>query len=127
MLHNVGPYNVIFSSLVLLSLSFLLPVCSYNIAPPQFRSSCLSESVHFHLLITTSSSIFLSTCSNHISFASLIFSLMFATPSLGLISSFLISSIILIPIIHLNRLFLLASLAQPFSVPRSHFHVLEQV
>ena len=44
----------------------------------------------FHVLITTSSSVFLSTWPNHLSLASIIFSLMFATPALALISSFLI-------------------------------------
>ena len=58
-------------------LNFLLHVISYNITPPQFRSSYLSVSTHFHLLITTSSSVFLSTWPNHLSLASLIFSLMF--------------------------------------------------
>ena len=58
----------------------------------------------FHVLITTSSSVFLSTCPNHFSLASLIFSLLFATSALALISSFLIFWIIFIPIIHLNIL-----------------------
>ena len=40
-----------------------------------FRSSYLSVSTHFHVLITTSSSVFLSTWPNHLSLASLIFSL----------------------------------------------------
>ena len=57
-------------------------------------SSYLSVSTHFHLPITTSSSVFLSTCPNHCSLASLIFSIMFATPALALISSFLIFSIL---------------------------------
>ena len=74
-----------------------------NITPPQFRSSYLSVFLSFglsvlrcpptsifHVLITTSSSVFLSTRPNHISLTSLIFSLMFATPALALISSVLI-------------------------------------
>ena len=40
---------------------FLLHVFSYNITPPQFRSTYLSVSTHFHVLITTSSSVFIST------------------------------------------------------------------
>ena len=39
-------------------------------------------STHFHVVITISSSAFLSTWPNHHSLASLIFSLMFATPAL---------------------------------------------
>ena len=80
--------------------SFLLHVFSYNITPPQFRSSYRSVSTHFHVLITTSSSVFLSTWPNHLSLASLIFSLMFSTPALALIyfATFLIFSILFIPI-----------------------------
>ena len=55
---------------------FLLCVFSYNITPPQFRSSYLSVSTLFHAVITTSSSVFLSTWPNNLSLASLIFSLM---------------------------------------------------
>ena len=80
-----------FSGLVFL-LSFILHVFSYNITPPQHQSSYLSVSTHFHVLITTSSSVFLSTWPNHLSLASLILSLMFATPALGLITSFRPSS-----------------------------------
>ena len=72
---------------------FLLHVFSYNITPPHFRSSYLSLSTHFHVRITTSSSVFLSTWPNHFRLASLIFSLMFATPALAHITSFLIFSI----------------------------------
>ena len=89
-----------------------------------FSPHVLTISV-FHVLITTSCSVFLSTCPNHISLpcshyyillcislhvlnhhslASLIFSLMFATPALALISSFLIFPILFIPVIHLNSL-----------------------
>ena len=39
--------------------SFLIQVFSYNIAPPEFRSSNISVSTHFHVL--ASSSVFLST------------------------------------------------------------------
>ena len=39
---------------------FLLHVFSYNITPPQFWSSYLSMSTHFHVLITTCSSVILS-------------------------------------------------------------------
>ena len=38
--------------------SFLLDVFSYNITPPQFRSSYLLVSTHFHFLITTPCPIF---------------------------------------------------------------------
>ena len=94
-----------FAILVLLSFLFSPPcIFLYNITPLQFRSSYLSVFTHFHLLITTSSSFFLSTCPNHPSLASLIFSLMFATPALVLISSFLIFSILFIPFIHPNIL-----------------------
>ena len=73
--------------------------CSFFRCPP----------IHLYIpcaiaLITTSSSVFLSTWSNHRSLASLIFPLMFATPALALISSFMIFSILFIPIIHLNIL-----------------------
>ena len=56
-----------------LHLSFGLPIF-------QFPLSSI-----FHVLITTSSSVFLSTWPNNLSLASRIFSLMFATPALGLI------------------------------------------
>ena len=94
--------------------SFLLHVFSYNITPPLIQSSYLSVSTHFYVLITTSS-VFLSTCPNHISLASLIFLLTFAIPAPALISSFLIVSILFIPIIHLNIL---------ISVLSSEFHML---
>ena len=58
-------------------------VYSYNIAPPQFWSSYVSVSSPFHVHITSSSSVFLSTCPNHISIASLIVSIIFATPALA--------------------------------------------
>ena len=106
--------------------SGLLRVFSYNITPPQFRSSYLSVSTHFHVLITTSSSVFLSTWPNYLSLASLIFSLMFATPALALISSFLIFSILFIPIIHFNILISVLS-SKSFLAHRSHFHTLGQV
>ena len=57
-------------------------------------------------MFTISSSVFLSTWPKHLSLASLIFSLMFATHHLDLISSFPIFSIFFIPIIHLNILIL---------------------
>ena len=81
-----------FSGVVLLlSVPLSLSCVFSNITPPQFRSSYLSVSTDFHVLITTSSSVFLSTWPNHLSLASLIFSLMFATPALALISSVLVS------------------------------------
>ena len=92
-----------FSGLVLL-LSLLISPSSSHITPPQFRSSYLSVSTHFHVLINTSYSVFLSTCPMHLVLPSLIFSLMVATPALALTYSFPIFSIIFIPIIHLNIL-----------------------
>ena len=91
--------NSTFSGLMLLLSLLVSPPChfSYNITPPQFQSSHLSGSPHFHVLINTSTSVFLSTSPNHISLACLIFSLMFATPALALISSFLIFSVIFVP------------------------------
>ena len=55
--------------------SFLLRVSSYNIARPQFWSSHLPQSTHFHLLITTTTtcSMFLATFPSHMSLASLVF------------------------------------------------------
>ena len=47
-----------------------------------FWPSYLSLSTHFHVVITISSSVFLSKWPNHHSLASLIFSLMFTTPAL---------------------------------------------
>ena len=82
---------------------FRLHACSYNITPPPFRCSYLSVSTT-SVLINISSSVFLSTWPNHLSHASLISSLVFATPALDLISSFLIFSILFISIIHLNIL-----------------------
>ena len=60
--------------------SFLPRVFSYNITPPQFWSSYLScpPASIFHVLITTS---FSPPCPNYLTLASLIFSLMFATPA----------------------------------------------
>ena len=84
--------------------SFHLYLFSCNITPPMFWSSYLSVSTHFHFpcLITTSSSVFLFTWPNHISLASLVFYIMFATPAIALISSVLNVSMLFIPIIHLN-------------------------
>ena len=72
------------SGLVLL-LSVLLSlfqVFSYNITPPQFWSSYLSVSTHFHLPFYHCYIFF--SPSLHLSLASLIFSLMFATPAVAL-------------------------------------------
>ena len=52
--------------------SCLLHVFSYNITPPQFWPSYLSVSIHFsifHILITTSSLVFLSTWPCHLCLA----------------------------------------------------------
>ena len=98
---------------------FLLHIFSYNISPPQFWSSypifqCPLTSI-FHVLITTSSCVFPFTCPNPISLTSLIVSLIYATPVLALISSFLIFSIVFIPNIHLNILISVLS-SKPLSV-----------
>ena len=55
----------------------------------------------FRFLITTSSPVSLSTWSKHLSLPYLIFSMIFSTSALALISSFLIFSFIFIPAIHL--------------------------
>ena len=77
-----------------LHLSYGLPMCQ-----------CPLTSI-FHVLITTSLSVFLSTRPNHLSLTSLVFSLMFSTPAIGLslIYSFLIVSALFISTIHLNIL-----------------------
>ena len=94
-----------------LCLSFGLPI--YQCPPTSMFS-----------VITTSSSVFLSTCPIHLSLTSLIFSLTFATSALDLISSFLIFSILFIPTIHLN--ILIPVLSSKFSsVPWSRLHTLE--
>ena len=84
------PFSFMYFLITSLHLSFGVPI---------FRCPPTST---FHVLITTSSSVFLSACPNHLSLAYLIFSLMSATSALTLISSVLIFSILFIPIIHLN-------------------------
>ena len=67
----------------------------FNLSPPQFSFSSLSVSTDFYVIITTSSSVFLSTWPNHFSLASIIFSLLFSTqvcPSLKPLSQWEISS-----------------------------------
>ena len=54
-----SPHGSVFKCFFSLS-SFLLHVFSYNITPPHFRSSYLSLSTHFHLLIFFSLSLHLS-------------------------------------------------------------------
>ena len=74
--HQVFILHVLRYCASLSVLDCLLHVFSYNIAPTQFWSSiflCPLISI-FHFLIATSTSVFLSTCPNHLSFASLIFS-----------------------------------------------------
>ena len=100
-------YNIIFSFIsfrtISLRLSFHLPIfwCSLT---------CI-----FHVLITTSSCVFLSTCPNHISLASLMVSLIYATPALALVSSIPIFSILFMPIVHLNNLISVLS-SKPLSI-----------
>ena len=87
---------------------------------------CLSfGSTHFHVLITTSSSVFFFTWPNHLNLASHMFSLMSATPALVLTSSFLNFSILFIPIIHvkiiiyvLSSTFFSAFLSVQVTLPR---------
>ena len=95
---NLGPAHRVFNLHVLWSCACFSFMSSCSVTPPQFRPPYLSASTHFHVLITTSSSVFLSTWPNHLRVASLIFSLMFATPALALISSFLIFSILFIAV-----------------------------
>ena len=109
----------------------LSSMSSYNFAPPQSRSSYISVSTHFHLLRTTSPSIFLSTCPHHLSLASFISSLCQTFPC-----SYVFCPDLLNPLYSYNpshnchlcpfqQVFF-----QFFSVPRwaiSHFHTLAQV
>ena len=95
---NLGPAHRVFNLHVLWSCACFSFMSSCSVTPPQFRPPYLSASTHFHVLITTSSSVFLSTWPNQVSLASLIFSLMFATPAIALISSFLIFSILFIAV-----------------------------
>ena len=105
--------------------AFLLRIFSYNITPPQFWSSYLSVSTHFHVLITTSSAVFLSTCPNHLSLTSLFFSLMFAPPALALMSSPDLLNPLYShhPFQHSHIMFFPATFAKHFSAPRSHLHI----
>ena len=84
---------------------FLLHVFSYNITLSQFQSTHVYRrptTSNFHIRITSSSSVCLSTWPNHPSLATLIFSLIFASPAIAPISSVLIFTILFVPIIHLN-------------------------
>ena len=81
------------------SMSFLITSPHLSLGLTIFRCE---PTFIFHVIITTSCSVFLSTWPNHLSLASLMFSLMCAKPVVALMSSFLIFSILIIPIIHLN-------------------------
>ena len=82
-----------------LSLPFcLVHVFLYNISPHQFWFCYVSVYTDFHLLNTSSSSVFLSTCRNHLSRTSLIFSLVCHA---CLCSFSVVISIFIIPNIHL--------------------------
>ena len=70
------------SNYTLLSHSFFITSLHLSFGLPIFR--CSPTSI-FHVRITTSSSVFLSTCPNHISLAYLMFSHEFATPALVLV------------------------------------------
>ena len=98
-------------------------VFSYNITPPQFRSSYLSVSTHFHVLITSSSSAFLSTCHNHASVSLLLFSHL-CLPHLPLFLHSWSSQSSLFPssTMRISSLFFLASFVQPFSEPWARIH-----
>ena len=102
--HRVGILKVLGSSASCPYTPFSL---IYFRITPQFWPSSLSLSTHFYLLITISSSVFLST-SNHLRIASQMFSLMFATTAIDLISSAPLFSILFIPltyiIIHISVL-----------------------
>ena len=113
-----GIYLIGVGQRVFFILHFLLVMFLF-LCPPVFCISFCTPSVHLsfslpifqcplpsivHVRNTTSSSVFVSTCPNYLSLASLMFSPMFSTPALALISSFLIFSILFIPIIHLNIL-----------------------
>ena len=84
-----------FMSILIASLDLCLVFLSFGIHPLPYSM--------FSLKMTTSL-VFLSTWPNHLSLASLIVSLIFATRAIALISSCLIFSILFIPIIHLNIL-----------------------
>ena len=79
--------------------SFRITSLYFSFGLPIFQGSFTSI---FHIPITISSSVFLSTWPNHLSLASLIFLLAFTTPALAHISSLLIFSILFSPISHLN-------------------------
>ena len=124
----LGSAYLVFNLHVLRScLYFVLPhVFLYNITPPQFRSSYLSVSTHFHL-----------PCSHYYIFSSLSPHSHLGLASLDFLtyvchtcpcSYFFIrccqSSLFPSRISISSFLFFIASFSQPFSVPRSHFHTL---
>ena len=96
---GVGTFNLRVLQSCFSFMYFLITSLHLSLGLPIFQ--CPPTSI-FHVLITTSSSVFLSTCPNHPSLASLIFSLMFATPTLALSSSVPIFSTLFIPIIILK-------------------------
>ena len=95
----------------------------YNISPCQFTSSYLSVALSSlfslqHIPLAFS----LHTCPTHLSIASLIFSLMFATPAMALISSVLNFSVLFhqSSITPFSSLFFLADLVHLSYLPLSY-------
>ena len=115
-----------FFCLVLL-LSVLISPCVFlYITPLQLWSSYHSVSTYLHVLVTTSS-VFLSTWPNHLSRATLIFSLRYVCHTCPFSSFFILDllnphSLFPSSISTFSSLFFLTSSAQPFSVPSCHFH-----
>ena len=90
---------------------FLITSLPISCGLPSFRYPPIPCS-HYNIFLCN---VFLSTSPIHLSIASLIFSLMFTTHALVLISSFMIFKILFISIIHLN--ILISVLSWKFSSP----------
>ena len=94
---KLGSVHIRFSFSTFLGVVLLLPVLMspstlhLSYGRPSFRCPFLPSS------LLSMSSVFLSTWPNHLSLTSLMFSLMFATPAIALVSSLLIHYL---PIIH---------------------------
>ena len=102
-------------------MSFLITSLHFSFDLPIFR--CPPASI-FHVIITTYSSVFLSTWSNHLGLGFYYFLTYVCPPALALISSFLIFSILFIPIIHLNILISVLSSKFCSAFPRARCHSL---
>ena len=83
-----SPRSPVFVSCVCTPVSFFMLTLLHLSCLPIFQCPIFSI---FHVLITTASCFFLSTCPNHLSFTSLIVSPMFATPALIHVLLFLLS------------------------------------